>query len=166
MSEFETTVRREGAIFPADINLCGARRRRFSSNSGVAAIEFAFLAPVFVLLLVGICRFSIVLGNYVTLEHAVGAGARALAISRGDSTPVTDTQAQIYASAGNLTQANISIAYSVNGTSCSTDATCEAALVSGVPADVSASYPCSIVLMGKDFAPGCTLTVTSTERVE
>jgi Flp pilus assembly protein TadG len=132
----------------------------------VAAIEFAFLAPVFLLLLIGICQFTIALSQYVTLEHAVGAGARAFAISRGDSTPMTDTQAQIYSSAGNLDRADISITYNVNGTSCSSDATCEAALASGVPANVTASYPCSIVIMGKDFAPGCTLTVTSTERVE
>lgn len=136
------------------------------SKAGVAAIEFAFLAPVFLLLLIGICQITIALSNYVTLEHAVGAGARYFAISRGDSTPLSDTQAQIYSSAGNLNDANILIAYSVNGTSCATDATCSAALAAGLPANVSASYPCSIVIMGADFAPGCKLTVTSTERVE
>lgn len=135
-------------------------------NEGVAAIEFAFLAPVFLVLLIGICQFTFALSNYVSLEHAVGAGARFLAISRGDSTPVTDTQTQVYASSGNLTHTSISISYNVNGTSCTTDATCSAALVAGVPANVSASYPCNLVIMGKDFAPGCLLTVTSTERVE
>ncbi len=75
-----------------------------------------------------------VLGNYMTLEHAVGAGARVLAISRGDNTPVTDTQTQVYASAGNLNTSNITISYSVNGAACSGDNSCSTALAAGVPA--------------------------------
>ncbi|HEX3664439.1 MAG TPA: TadE/TadG family type IV pilus assembly protein [Rhizomicrobium sp.] len=141
-------------------------RASLCSESGVAAIEFAFLAPVLLLMIAGVCQFTMVLGNYMTLEHAVGAGARTLAISRGDSTPVTDTQTQVYASAGNLTASNITISYSVNGTSCSSDTGCGAALAAGVPAQVTATYPCSLVVMGTNFAPGCTLSVGATERVE
>jgi Flp pilus assembly protein TadG len=136
------------------------------SKSGVAAIEFAFLAPVMLLMIAGVCQFTMVLSNYVTLEHAVGAGVRALAISRGDSTPVTDSQGQIYASAGNLTTSNITISYSVNGTGCSTDTSCGTALTAGVPAQVTATYPCNLIVMGTNFAPGCTLSVGATERVE
>jgi len=136
------------------------------SASGVAAIEFAFLAPVLLLLFGGICEFSMVLSNYLTLEHAVHAGARAMAISRGDSAPVTDTKSQILAAAGNLTQANISISYTVNGTACSTDSACGPSMQSGVPSTVSASYPCSLIVFGTNFLPGCTLTAETTERVE
>ena len=137
-----------------------------SSDSGATAVEFAFLAPVLILLFAGICQFSLVLSNYLTLEHAVHAGARTMAISRGGATPVTDTKNQILASAGNLTKANISVAYTVNGTSCSTDASCGTALDAGVPTTIAASYPCSLVVFGKDFYPGCSLTVSTTERVE
>jgi Flp pilus assembly protein TadG len=141
-------------------------RAGLASKSGVAAIEFAFLAPVLLLIITGVCQFTMVLGNYMTLEHAAGAGARAMAISRGDSTPVTDSRTQIYASAGNLNTSNITISYSVNGTGCSTDTTCSTALTAGVPAQVTATYPCSLVVMGTNFAPGCTLSVGATERVE
>ncbi len=143
-----------------------ALHRRFLDNTGVAAIEFAFLAPVLLLIVAGACQFSLTLGNYVTLENAVHAGARQLAISRGDATPLTDTQSQFAAASGNLSVSNITATYLVNGTACSTDAACGAALAAGLPASVSASYPCSLVVMGHDFAPGCTLTVATTERVE
>jgi Flp pilus assembly protein TadG len=136
------------------------------SESGVAAIEFAFLAPVFLLIIGGVCQFTMVLSNYVTLEHAVGEGARVLAISRGDSTPVTDAHAQLVASAGNLNSSNITVSYSVNGATCSTDTGCGAAMAAGVPAQISATYPCSLVVMGTNFAPGCTLSINATERVE
>lgn len=140
--------------------------RRFLDNSGVAAIEFAFLAPVLLLLVAGACQFSLALGNYITLENAVHAGARQLSISRGDATPLTDTQSQFSAASGTLNASNITATYLVNGTACSTDAACGAALAAGLPASVSASYPCNLVVMGHDFAPGCTLTVATTERVE
>ena len=136
------------------------------SESGVAAIEFAFLAPVLLMMVIGLCQFALVLSNYLTLESAVAAGARALAISRGDSTPVTDTQNQVFASAANLNTANISLSYSVNGSTCSSNATCSSALASGVPANVAATYPCNLVVMGTNFLPGCTLSAAETERVE
>ena len=139
---------------------------RFLDNSGVAAIEFAFLAPVLLMIIAGACQFSLALGNYVTLENAVHAGARQLSISRGDATPLTDTQSQFAAASGTLNASEITTTYLVNGTACSTDATCGAALAAGLPASVSASYPCNLVVMGHDFAPGCTLTVATTERVE
>ena len=138
----------------------------FLGDSGVAAIEFAFLAPALLLIVSGACQFSLTLGNYVTLENAVHAGARQLAISRGDATPLTDTQSQFATASGNLNVSNITATYLVNGTACSTDAACGAALAAGLPASVSASYPCNLVVMGHDFAPGCTLTVATTERVE
>jgi Flp pilus assembly protein TadG len=137
-----------------------------ASESGVAAVEFAFLAPILLVLITGVCQFTMVLGNYMTLEHAVGAGARILAISRGDSTPVTDAQTQIFASAGTLNTSNITISYSVNGTNCASDNACGTALSAGVPAQVTATYPCNLVVMGTNFAPGCTLSVGATERVE
>lgn len=96
--------------------------------------------------------------------HARARGS--LAISRGDATPWTDTVNQIYGSAPNLTKASLTITLSVNGTACATDAACTAALAVGVPATVQASYPCSLVVEAINFAPSCTLTANTTERVE
>jgi Flp pilus assembly protein TadG len=140
--------------------------RGVRSDGGASAVEFAFLAPILILLFAGICQFSLVLSNYLTLEHAVHAGVRTMGLSRGGATPFTDTRNAIFSSAGNLTTTNISLAYSVSGTACSSDTTCAAALQPGVPETISASYPCNLVVFGTNFYPSCTLTVSTTERVE
>src|SRR5579871_1428329 len=144
--------------------IAARRVQRLRSDSGVAAIEFAFLAPVLILLFAGICEFSLVLSNYLTLAHAVEQGARQLALSRGDSNPMTDAKSELLGAAGNLTQSNINITYTVNGTACNSNPTCSAALQAGVPSTVSATYPCNLVVFGKDYLPGCTLTAATTER--
>jgi Flp pilus assembly protein TadG len=133
---------------------------------GVAALEFALLVPVLVLLVFGGIQFGLTLNTYITLTSAARAGARQFALSRGDATPLTDTLNEIYSAAPNLSQASLTVSLLVNGTACTTDASCSAALVSGVPATVDASYPCRLVIGGINFAPGCTLYSDTTERVE
>lgn len=70
----------------------GARRR----DSGVTAVEFALVAPLGMLLLLGILISGIVAMNYVQLHNAVRDGARAAAVCGGSArsgqttlTPVT-----------------------------------------------------------------------------
>ena len=137
-------------------------------TAGTSAIEFAFIAPVLMLLALGTVQFGLTLNNYITLTEAVRTASRQLSVSRGGSTPYTDTVNQMYRSAPNLIRANLTISLSVNGTACSTDTTCLSALAGaqGRPASVDASYPCDLTFMGHDFAPGCTLASQTTERVE
>jgi hypothetical protein len=73
---------------------------------------------------------------------------------------------QIKASAPSLINPLPTITLKVNGAACATDAACKTALVAGVPAQVIATYPCSLAFYGKDYAPSCTLTANTTERVE
>src|SRR5260221_9638533 len=136
--------------------------------AGTSAIEFAFIAPALMLLVLGTVQFGLTIKNYISLTEAVRTGARQLAVSRGGGTPYTDTFNQIYRSAPSLARADLTITVSVNGTSCNTDSTCSSALVSaqGQPAMVLASYPCDLSVMGHDFSPGCTLSSQTTERVE
>lgn len=135
-------------------------------NDGVAALEFAILVPVLVLLIFGGLQFAYTLNNYEALSSATRAGVRQLALSRGGATPLTDTQNQIYANAPNLTRTSFTITLAVNGTTCASDSACSTALVAGVPATVTTSYPCSLQVGGINFAPSCTLGANSTERVE
>src|SRR5215470_12720212 len=109
MQTILTNPRKKPMITAGDVQYRSAQTarnaaRKLMSNGGASAVEFAFLAPVLILLFAGICQFTLVLSNYVTLEHAVHAGARTMAISRGDTIPLTDTKNQILASAGNLAQ--------------------------------------------------------------
>jgi Flp pilus assembly protein TadG len=135
-------------------------------RTGTAAVEFALVAPMLLLLVLGMCQFGITLNQYLTLTNAVRSGARQLSMSRGDATPHTDTINQIYGSAPNLTQASFTISLLINGTPCTTDAGCVTALAAGLPATVTASYPCSLAFFGDNFAPICTLSSQTTERVE
>jgi Flp pilus assembly protein TadG len=148
-----------------------ARRREAERDGGgTASVEFALVAPLLLLLVLGMCQFGITLNQYLTLTNAVRSGARQLSIDRGAPTPWTDTTNQIYASAPNLTPASLTITMSVNGTGCATDAACKTALLAagatGAPAAVTASYPCSLAFFGYNFASVCTLTSQTTERVE
>lgn len=137
-------------------------------RAGTSAIEFAFIAPLLMLLALGTVQFGITLNNYITLTEAVRTASRQLAVSRGGSTPYTDSVNQVYRSAPNLARASLTISMSVDGTACSTDTTCLNALATaqGRPASVTATYPCDLTFMGHDFAPGCTLSSQTTERVE
>lgn len=137
-------------------------------ESGTSAVEFAFIAPVLMLLALGTVQFGLTLNNYISLTDAVRTASRQLAVSRGGGTPYTDTVNQIYRSAPTLARASLTISLTVNGTACSTDTTCASALAAaqGRPSSVSASYPCDLSFFGHDFAPGCTLSSQTTERVE
>jgi Flp pilus assembly protein TadG len=143
-------------------------RNLAKDRAGVAAVEFALVVPFLLLLAVGTAQFGLVLNNYVVLTAAVADGTRQLALSRGTATPLTNTVNQINSSAHNLTASNITIEVTVNGTDCDTDATCQTALTSasGQPAVVSATYPCSLVVLGINYAPGCTLSSQTTEMIE
>lgn len=134
----------------------------------VSALEFALVAPVLLMILIGIIQCGIAFSNYLTLVDGVRAASRVLASERGSTTPFVDTTNALYQSAPDLTKASITISLSVNGTACGTNAACETALTTaaGDPESVSATYPCNLTIMGVNYYPGCTLSVVTTERVE
>jgi Flp pilus assembly protein TadG len=160
------------------IKALAARRRRNDrclGDKGVAAIEFALIAPAFLFLLLGIVQFGLTLGDYVMLTNAVSVGAMQFAISRSDTTPYTDTVNAIKAAAPTLTSGSLTITLSVNGTACATDSACSTALTAAAPssggslqpAAVTATYPCGSMLAGFNFwASTCQLTSTMTEGVQ
>ena len=136
--------------------------------AGVSAVEFALVAPLLLGMLVGTAQFGLTLNNYVMLTEGSIDGARQLALSRGSASPYTNTISAVQNAASNLTAANITITMTVNSTACNSDATCQTALnsASGTAGAVTASYACNLVVMGVDYAPGCTLTSTTTEMIE
>lgn len=135
---------------------------------GAAAAEFAMVLPFLMTMFFGIVKFGIALNNNLALTDGVRAGSRELAIARSSTLPWTNTKARIASATPGLTQANIALTFTVNGTPCTNDATCIAALLpaAGQPVTVTATYPCDVTIMGYDFAPTCTLSSQTTERVE
>ena len=148
---------------------CRAVLNLRGDRGGTSAVEFALIAPLLLLLAVGTVQFGLTLNNYILLTEAVRTGSRQFAVSRGSSVkPYTDSINSMHRSAPTLDRASLTIAIQVNGASCSGDTACTSALAAaqGQPATVAASYPCKLVVMGYDFAPGCTLASSTTERIE
>ncbi|HTV88031.1 MAG TPA: TadE/TadG family type IV pilus assembly protein [Stellaceae bacterium] len=143
-----------------------ALRRDAAANT---AVEFALLAPVLCFLLIGGAFFALGLYQYAALTQGVRTGARQLASSLNDSTPYSDAVSALEGAAPALSTGQLSITITVNGTACTTDSACKSAL-SGAPvaagATVTATYPCSVVVMGHNYLPSCLLTSTATEMIE
>jgi Flp pilus assembly protein TadG len=140
------------------------RRRRIApklrNDSGQALIEFALVLPVLLVLIIGIFKFGVTFTNYLTLTDAARNGARQLAVDRGQATPCVDATNAANSAAGGLGGITVTESFPAPDTS-----TC-ASLVAGDEGVVTATYPCDLSIMGIDFAPGCTLSSTATERIE
>lgn len=147
-----------------------------SGDAGGALVEFALVVPMMLVLTTGILIFGIAVANYLNLTEATSTGARLLAVSRGQTLdPCATTANAIYAAAPTLTRSNLTFTFVLNGTSypgascTSTSNTTGAAgnLVQGGTAKVTVTYPCSLAIYGRNFAPGgCTLTSQTTELVQ
>jgi Flp pilus assembly protein TadG len=137
-------------------------------QAGNAAVEFALVIPVLATILFTIISFGVAFNNYLALTNGTASSARQFSISRVSATPYTSARNRFFSSAPTLTPANITVTYRVAGTACSSDAGCQAALsaAAGLASEVSATYPCKLVIIGFDFAPDCKLTSQTTERVQ
>jgi Flp pilus assembly protein TadG len=135
------------------------RPTRFRGTRGQALIEFVFVLPLLLMLVMGIIECGILLNNWVMLTDAVRSGGRELAISRAPGLNACTLAAnRVRAAAIGLTSGSINITSSVTN-SC-TD------LAAGSDATLNATYPCSLNIMGINFAPGCTLRASTIVRVE
>jgi Flp pilus assembly protein TadG len=157
-------------------------------NSGAAVVEFAFVAPVLLLIMVGTAQFGIALNQFVMLWNGVGVGAMQFAISGGaSSTPASNAWNALIQNAPTLSTGGtcgaggtgLCMTLTVNGTACVTnanklsaaqaaDSTCNSALTSnvGTAAVVAATYPCNLNVGFYNFWPSCVLTAQITELVE
>ena len=140
----------QAAAVPAHARKAGMPNRR-KRQSGVAAVEFALLAPPLLVIVLGIAQFGWLLGNYVMVSNAASSGARYFAAQRGSSTPYSSTKTQVNASSAYLNSSDLSITTYVNGTQCTSDSDCQTALSAAAtdPATVTVSYsPFSPIFKG------------------
>ena len=145
--------------------------RHTEGEEGQALLEFAVSLPILLVVVTGILAFGVVLNNYVVLTNATDDGARALSISRGQTTdPCATTAAAVYAAAPILRQSGYVFTITLNGTKY-TGTTCNSSaavanVVQGAQAQVSVSYPCSLAMYGMNAAPGCMLQAQTTEIIQ
>lgn len=61
-----------------------------SRDNGAAVVEFAILAPLLILLLLGIVEFGWLFGQFNDVRHGAREGARFAAVNQGDETAIRD----------------------------------------------------------------------------
>jgi Flp pilus assembly protein TadG len=144
-------------------------------EQGQALVEMALLLPILLLVVTAIFTFGLAFNNYVMLTEATSVGARALAISRGQTTdPCATASAAVYTAAPLLVASNLSFTLVLNGTSytgtsCSSGSSTTGAagnLVQGDNAVLTVTYPCSLGVYGANYAPNCSLRAQMTELVQ
>ena len=65
----------------------GSIRRICNNNSGITAIEFALIGPVFFLLIMGLFEVTILLGQSAVIENAVFDAARVVRTGQAQNSP-------------------------------------------------------------------------------
>ncbi len=143
-------------------------------HTGSALVEFTIVFPVLIVLILGLAQFGLIFYNYIMVTNAAATGARVLALSRTDANGYTDTLTAINSASSNLS--GLTITMSVNGAACSSNSTCQTALVSASgtvppePASVTVSYTCSANLIMPasliNLSGICPLTSTMQQVVE
>jgi Flp pilus assembly protein TadG len=145
-------------------------------QKGVAAVELALVTPFLLAIALGMIQFGWLLVNYVQVSGAASSGAIYFAGQRGTTSPYTGTETQVNDSASQLTLSKLSIATKVNGTACSSDASCATALANAMPtsstvsmATVTVTYAFTPLITGSIFglaAMPSSLSNTVSERVQ
>jgi Flp pilus assembly protein TadG len=123
-------------------------------EEGQGVVEFAFVLPLLLALVLGIVQFGILFNNYLTITDATRVGARKAAVSRflGDNGAAARTAT--YSAASNLNA--LQLAVTISTTSWTTP---------GTDVSVTATYPYSIDILGWVVKSG-NLTSTTHERLE
>ena len=150
------------------------RRALGRSSEGGALVEFALVAPLMLMLVTGMFGFGFALFSYFQLSNAVDIGARTLAVSRATNSdgstpdPCATAATAIANAAPSLATANTTISFTLNGTSYPSTKSCisgEANVLSGKTAQVTATYPYTVMLFGwKPVA--LTLSASTTELMQ
>lgn len=121
-------------------------------DSGAAAVEFALVVPLLLLLVFGIVEFGRAYNAQVTLQHAVREGARYYAIHHDDEDgdPIDETKQVTVDAATSLDLAKDDVAVSPDP--------CDP----GEPGHVTAEY--DFVYLAWDFGPNPTLSAEGVMR--
>jgi Flp pilus assembly protein TadG len=133
------------------------RRHNLRSEQGQAAVEFALVVPVLLLLLLGIVQGGIVFHNYLTVTDAARAAARQAIEARVSGVTKNDVQQAAWDAAPDLNHATLGV---VTDDPDSPDFS-----QGGTQVVVTVTYPYSINLLGMVVASG-NLTSQMVGRLE
>jgi Flp pilus assembly protein TadG len=138
------------------------------NERGGAVVEFSLVMPILLLTMTGIFSFGFALHNDLILTNAVNTGAQLLSISRGQTTDPCATAYTAIGGAAPSLKTGLSLTFVINGATYTATNTCTAGaanMVQGASAQVTATYPCTIVVFGMSF-PSCGLRSQITEFIQ
>jgi Flp pilus assembly protein TadG len=156
-----------------------------SREEGNALVEFALMAPIMLMIMMGIVVIGSTMSNYLQLVESTASAARIIAVSRSNTLDPCNTAVSAASSgAPMLNSANMTYTLVLNsplgatlGTygptkgslSCSSSSN-----TSGPPSYLQArgsatftvTYPCNLTIYGKNYWSGCTLQAQTTEMIQ
>ena len=137
-------------------------------ENGASAAEFALVLPLLTFILFSILVFGLALRDQIALTDGVRIAARELSVSSGDPTPFDNTKGRFDISVTGLKRDDVILEVEVDGVECDNNGDCANALKDsiGLPVTARASYPCNLIVVSTDFAPGCRLSAATTARIE
>lgn len=161
-------------------------RRWIQRDHGGALVEMALVMPIMLAMLTSIFSFSVVLYQKLQIGESVSNAGRVMALERGDTDPCATTANAVYAAAPGLAKSNLTLTFVLGGTNTAgvvsggttyggtqgTAPSCtaagnggSAALQSGWPAQVQASYPCTWFIFNSKLG-ACSVTTQVTEVIQ
>lgn len=160
-------------------------------QQGGALLETALTLPIMLTVMLGIISFATAFANYLGLTNGTAMAAQALSIGRGQSLDPCKTAYNAFQLGASTLQASgltfkilvnsppsggtSSTLYTIwNGAKGAAPTCSSTSLTSGYPADlvagdvasVTVTYPCNLVVYGRDFAPNCTLSAQTSEVIQ
>jgi Flp pilus assembly protein TadG len=129
------------------------RRNDIRSEEGQTAVEFALVAPLLIVLLLGILQIGITFNHYLTITDAARAGARRAIVARVAGLTPADVETSVRAAATGLDRDSLKVKVD--------DPTWKA----GSNVTVTVTYPYAIDILGVVVASG-DLTSTMTDLLE
>jgi hypothetical protein len=154
------------------------RRLLGLDEQGQSMVEFAFLLPVLLMIVTGICAFGLTLSSDLSLTSAIGTGGQAFLETMHTTSPgdaCATAYSAVIGAAPTLNPNGISLYFNFNDgagwiqeNSCATETSTLSALMgSSTPAEVGmrATYPCSLGIYGTKFASQCQVQAFINEKI-
>jgi len=133
------------------------RRTHPAAEDGQTVVEFALVAPLLLVLILGILQGGIAFNHFLVVTDAARAGSRQAIVARVSNVSIAQIQQAALTASGDLDQSKVGVTVSDPA-----DPTLQTA---GSTVTVTVTYPYSINLLGWVVASG-NLTSSMTDRLE
>lgn len=129
-------------------------RRVRREERGQAAVEFAVIAPLLLVILFAIMEFGLVFADYIEVESAARVGARKAALAADSGTGSSSATEGAKGATSRLDENDLTVTTTADGT-----------WQKGAKVTVRTTYPYAVDIFGLEVSSG-QLTSSSTARIQ